>query len=134
MIQSVGMTKHQLRSMLILEGLFYTVLTLVSAYGLSALGVGVVVRAMVAGGYSTFRFTLRPLLFCTPILAALAVLIPWVCFHGIERQSIVERDVYKRQRSHFTGHCPAGRNFRNRAKKGRDIPSLFICKWQRARF
>ena len=91
MIQSVGMTKRQLRSMLILEGLFYTALTLVSAYGLSALGVGVVVRAMVAGGYSTFRFTLRPLLFCTPILAAIAVVIPWVCFHGIEKQSIVER-------------------------------------------
>ena len=42
-------------------------------------------------GYSTFRFTLLPLLICTPILIGLAVLIPYLCFKNLEKQSVVER-------------------------------------------
>mgnify|MGYP003283418497 FL=1 len=91
MIQSVGMTKPQLRKMLITEGLSYAVLTLLASYLLSAFGVGVVVRAMVSGGFSTFRFTLLPLVICTPILLFFAVLIPYLCFRNLEKQSIVER-------------------------------------------
>ena len=90
-IQSVGMTKKQLNRMLVDEGLYYAVLTLLASYVLSAVGVGVVVRAMVAGGFTTFRFTLLPLLICTPILLIFAVLIPYLCFRNLEKHSIVER-------------------------------------------
>lgn len=93
MIQSVGMTKRQLRQMLIYEGLYYAGLTLSAAYVLGALTVGVILRAMVtaADGYSTFRFTLLPLVCCTPVLLAVALVIPYLCFRHLERQSIVER-------------------------------------------
>ena len=91
MIQSVGMTKRQLCRMLVYEGLFYAALTLIAAYAISTLAVGVVVRAMVEGGFTTFRFTLLPLGICTPILLAFAVLIPYLCFRNLEKQSIVER-------------------------------------------
>lgn len=92
MIQSVGMTKRQLRSMLIDEGLYYAVSTLVVSYILSALGVLVGVRMMVAGNWTaTFHFTLMPLVICTPILIVFAVLIPYICFKNLEKQSIVER-------------------------------------------
>ena len=90
-IQSVGMTKKQLNRMLVNEGLFYAVLTLVASYLLSSLAVGVVVRAMVEGGFTTFRFTLLPLAVCTPILLAFAILIPYRCFRNLEKHSIVER-------------------------------------------
>ena len=53
--------------------------------------VGVVIRAMVEGGFTTFRFTLLPLLICTPLLLIFAVLIPCCCFRNLEKQSIVER-------------------------------------------
>ncbi len=46
---------------------------------------------MVAGGFTTFRFTLLPLNICTPLLVAFAVLIPFACFKDLEKQSIVER-------------------------------------------
>ena len=52
---------------------------------------GVVVRAMVEGGFTTFRFTLLPLAVCTPILLAFAILIPYRCFRNLEKHSIVER-------------------------------------------
>lgn len=91
MIQSVGMTKRQLRRMLTFEGLYYVGITLAVSYVLSALTVGVIVRALVADGFATFRFTLMPLAGCTPILIALAFLLPYLCFKNLERQSVVER-------------------------------------------
>lgn len=91
MIQSVGMTKRQLRKMLIFEGLFYAAVTLAASYLTSALAVGIGVRAMTANEFSTFHFTLMPLMVCTPILLAFAVLIPFLCFKNLEKQSIVER-------------------------------------------
>ncbi len=90
-IQSVGMTKNQLCRMLAYEGIFYAALTLAASYLISSLAVGVVIRAMVAGGFTTFRFTLLPLGICTPILLVFAVLIPFLCFKNLEKQSIVER-------------------------------------------
>lgn len=92
MLQSIGMTRRQLRNMLIDEGLYYAGITLVLSYLLSALVVGVGVRLLVAGDWTaTFHFTLLPLVICTPILFAFAVLIPVCCFKNIEKQSIVER-------------------------------------------
>ncbi len=92
MLQSIGMTRRQLRNMLISEGLYYAGITLALSYVLSALVVGVGVRLLVAGDWTaTFHFTLLPLVICTPILLAFAVLIPVCCFKNIEKQSIVER-------------------------------------------
>lgn len=91
MMQSVGMTKRQLRMMLIYEGIYYAGMTLVISYILGSITVGVIVSTMVAGGFSTFHFTLLPLAICTPVLIAFAVVIPYFCFKNLEKQSIVER-------------------------------------------
>ncbi len=91
-IQSVGMTKRQLRGMLIAEGLFYAGATLLFSWILGTFAVAFGVRAMVAADWTaTFHFTLMPLAVCTPMLIALAVLIPYLCFKNLEKQSIVER-------------------------------------------
>ncbi len=91
MIQSVGMTRKQLCRMLIYEGLCYAAITLVVSFLVSALAVGVGIRAMVEGGFTTFRFTLLPLFICAPILLGFAVAVPYACFRNLEKQSIVER-------------------------------------------
>lgn len=91
MIQSVGMTKMQLCKLLVFEGLDYVGLTLIVSYICSALSVGIGVRAMIAGGFTTFRFTLLPLAVCTPLLLVLATLIPYLCFKNLEKDSLVER-------------------------------------------
>ena len=91
MIQSVGMTKKQLCRMLVYEGLYYAGITLAASYVISAATVGVGIRAMVEGGFTTFHFTLFPLMICTPILLIFAILIPYLCFKNLEKQSIVER-------------------------------------------
>ena len=92
MIQSIGMTKRQLRSMLIDEGLYYAGSTLLASYALGALAVGIGVRMMVDADWTaTFHFTLLPLVICTPVLLVFAILIPYICFRNLEKQSIVER-------------------------------------------
>lgn len=92
MIQSVGMTKRQLRSMLICEGLYYAGGTLAVSYILGAAAVAFGVRMMVSGSWTaTFQFTILPLVICTPILIFFAILIPYICFRNLEKQSIVER-------------------------------------------
>lgn len=91
MIQSVGMTKKQLCRMLLYEGFYYAGITAVVSVAGSALAVGVGVRWMAQGGFTTFRFTLAPLAVCIPAILAFAALIPYLCFCNLERQSLVER-------------------------------------------
>lgn len=92
MIQSIGMTKRQLRGMLVDEGLMYAGSTLAASYVLGTLAVMFGVRAMVSADWTaTYRFTLLPLIICTPILIIFAILIPYLCFKNLEKQSIVER-------------------------------------------
>ena len=91
MMQSVGMTKSQLCKLLVWEGMDYAWITLLCTYVISSLAVGIGVRAMVEGGLTTFRFTLLPLVICTPPLLLFAVLVPYLCFHNLEKDSLVER-------------------------------------------
>lgn len=91
MIQSVGMTKWQLRRMLTFEGLYYAGITLAVSYVLGSVTVGILLRMIVPDSYSTFQFTLLPLIVCTPILLVLAVLIPYICFQKLEKRSVAER-------------------------------------------
>lgn len=92
MIQSVGMTKRQIRWMLIDEGLLYGGITLAASCLPGALAVGAGVRIMVEGNWTeTFHFTLFPLAVCAPLLIGFAVLVPYLCFKNLEKQSIVER-------------------------------------------
>lgn len=91
MMQSVGMTKPQLCKLLVWEGMDYAWITLVCTYVISSLAVGIGVRTMVEGGFTTFRFTLLPLVLCTPLLLLFALLVPWLCFRNLEKDSLVER-------------------------------------------
>lgn len=92
MIQSIGMTRRQLCRMLVDEGLIFAGITLTASYVLGAAAVATGVRWIVSGDWTaTFHFTLMPLIICTPILIAFAILIPYICFRNLEKQSIVER-------------------------------------------
>lgn len=91
MMQSVGMTKKQLCKLLVYEGTDYAWITLLITYAVSSLAVGIGVRAMVEGGFTTFRFTLLPLVVCTPVLIVFALIVPYLCFRNLEKDSLVER-------------------------------------------
>lgn len=92
MLQSIGMTKKQMNEMLIWEGLTYagltagfvlTIGTLISYFGVSAFMGGI--------WFFKFNFTIAPVLICIPILFALAVIVPVICYKIASKDSIVER-------------------------------------------
>ncbi len=92
MLQSVGMTGRQVLKMLVLEGLGYSVLGILSSLILATLVNVTALRSITAGmDYFTYRFTLTPALLCAIPLLAVTALVPWLCYRRMAKASIVER-------------------------------------------
>ena len=92
MLQSVGMTGKQLRSMLIGEGGIYAgitfLFTLTLGSVLSYLGVQAIAHEI---WFFVYRFTLVPVLICVPVLILVTVLVPTIAYRFLIKQSVVER-------------------------------------------
>jgi len=92
MLQSIGLTDRQLCGMLIYEGLYYALATMITS-----LILGIIISCGIINGvvsklwFFSYQFTITPLLISFPILIIILVLIPFAAFHGANRQSIVER-------------------------------------------
>ena len=91
-LQSIGMTARQLRTMLALEGLFYTVGAALLALALivvTAPFVGPTLNGMI--WFFTYRFTVWPIAVVLPLFGALGILIPVLSCRAAQRYSVVER-------------------------------------------
>lgn len=91
-LQSIGMTGKQLKTMLVYEGLFYA---------LGAAGISLVLTlilgpvAFKAVGslfwFFTYRLTLAPFLVVIPVFALLGALVPLAVYRSVSKSTIVER-------------------------------------------
>ena len=91
-LQSIGMTRGQLRTVLRWEGGCYAVLTAAISAVLSVCCSLLIVRPFSANiWFMSFQFVFWPLAVILPILFVLAVWIPMVAYRSADRQSIVER-------------------------------------------
>ena len=92
MLQSVGMTTKQTERTLLLEGVLYSVFTL-----LFTLTIGYFISQMmitsITGGsrFMNNYFTIMPSLLCFPALLAISAIVPLLCQRTVGKQSIVER-------------------------------------------
>ena len=90
-LQSVGMTGKQLKTMLVCEGLYYTMLSA----GLSLLLIGLLGPLLGAVcnvfWFFTYRFTVLPVLVVTPLFLLLGALVPLAVYRRLARTTIVER-------------------------------------------
>jgi len=84
MMQSIGMSSHQLRNMLMIEGGYILVFSLVITLILT-LPLG-----LLMSGHLTFSF-LIPLLYCTIILCCLIAVISYQGYKFLCKESIIER-------------------------------------------
>lgn len=92
MLQSIGMTKKQLKAMVVLEGLYYSALILLTTLVFGALATEIGVKAYLSGSWtSTYKFTILPIIACSPVIVLFSALIPYVCFANLDKQSIIER-------------------------------------------
>ncbi len=91
MLQSVGMTGKQMNTMLVYEGLYYTMLSAALALVLSA-GLGPLVGSLCSAfWFFTYQFTILPVLAVIPLFLILGILIPLLMYRSVNRRTIVER-------------------------------------------
>ena len=91
-LQSIGMTGRQLVCMLMLEGLYYTLLAMAVSTVLSVT-LGPLIGAGCANvfWFFVYKFSVLPLAVLLPVFILLGLAIPLVTYRGTARQSIVER-------------------------------------------
>lgn len=91
-LQSIGMTGRQLKTMLVWEGLFYGIVSLLIAL-LLALGLGPLSAGALENlfWFFTYRLTVSPVLILLPIFLALGCLVPLGVYRVVARSSVVER-------------------------------------------
>lgn len=92
MLQSIGMTAKQLRRMLVIEGLLYT-LGAVALAAVLVLAISPFAGEAVGGIFFWFSYrpTYWPLAVAAPVFAAVGVLIPLASVHRMQRNSVVDR-------------------------------------------
>lgn len=91
-LQSIGMTTRQLRTMLAIEGLLYTAGAAALALGIilvSAPFLGPVLNRMI--WFFTYRLTLWPIGVVLPLFAALGIGIPMLTSRAVQHIPVVER-------------------------------------------
>ncbi len=92
MLQSVGMTGRQLKTMLVYEGMLY-------AFGAVLLSLVLSIAAEPLAGhvmenmwwFFSFKFTLMPMVIIVPAFLVLGVVLPLIIYHFAAKKSIVER-------------------------------------------
>ncbi len=92
MLQSIGMTGTQLKQMLMLEGLLYTVCSLVLCALLNLI-LAPVMRPALEGvfWFFTYKFTMGPILLISPVFAVIGILVPLVVLHFTGKSTISDR-------------------------------------------
>ena len=91
-LQSVGMTGKQLKTMLVYEGLYYTVLSM-----LVSLAAAVVLGPVIGGACSdifwffSYHLTVLPLVVVLPVFLLLGAVTPLAVYRWAARATVVER-------------------------------------------
>lgn len=92
MMQSIGMTKKQLRNLLIMEGLNISIITLFFSYFFSLIAIcGGVSAYLKTQWTATYHFSIAPLLIATPVLILLPIIVSVICFSHMQKTEIIER-------------------------------------------
>jgi len=92
MMQSVGMSRRQLVSMLCFEGTYYALFTAASAAVLGILLSVIIVRPLCGQiWFLSYQPVLWPLLAAIPALLICGAVIPLISYHSTDKQSLVER-------------------------------------------
>ena len=91
-LQSVGMTGKQLKTMLVFEGLYYTLLALAVSLVMTVC-IGPLMGTVLSDvfWFFSYRLTVTPILVILPIFLALGALVPLWTYRSVSKRTIVER-------------------------------------------
>ena len=91
-LQSVGMTGNQLKTMLVFEGLCYAAGSIIASLILSLI-TGPVMSSVFESmfWFFSYKFTIAPVLAVAPIFILLGIIMPLITYKSASKHSIVER-------------------------------------------
>ncbi|MGL5756282.1 MAG: ABC transporter permease [Paraclostridium sp.] len=90
MIEAVGMTKKQLKKMLILEGLYYGIIITCINLTLGSLGTFIGFNIMKLR-YSVYTYPVGALILCIVAVFLISLIVPLIVYKQVSKDSIVER-------------------------------------------
>ncbi|MGN1089082.1 MAG: FtsX-like permease family protein, partial [Huintestinicola sp.] len=91
-LQSVGMTGKQLKTMLVFEGLYYALGAALSALLLSVVFSPLTAKALESMfWFFSYKFTVMPILITIPLFTILGIILPLITYRFTAKKSIVER-------------------------------------------
>ncbi|MDR2889932.1 MAG: ABC transporter permease, partial [Lachnospiraceae bacterium] len=90
-LQAIGMTGRQLKIMLIWEGLYHTIGSVLIALILIVATAPLLGPAFGVFWFFSYRFTILPILIILPAFTLLGVLLPLISYHFAAKHSVVER-------------------------------------------
>lgn len=91
-LQSVGMTGSQLKTMLVFEGLYYSLGAALSALLLSVVFSPLTAKALESMfWFFSYKFTVTPILITIPLFTLLGIILPLITYSFTVKKSIVER-------------------------------------------
>ena len=90
-LQAIGMTGKQVRSMLMTEGLMYSLGSGGISFIFSMMFIPVVYKLASGFGYYSNTFSIAPVLIAIPIMAILGITVPILSFEKISKDSIIDR-------------------------------------------
>lgn len=91
--QSLGMTGEQLKKLIILEGILYSLLMALVLIPADVLFARIVMPGVIRdfSWASVYHFTLLPLWIALPVMILLAMAVPLLCLHAVTKGTIQER-------------------------------------------
>ena len=91
MMQAIGMTRRQLTKLVIVEGLYYALLTIVFSLAAGCIFSLTIVRKLSEGmWFMKYQFLITPMLIVFTVLILLGVLVPYLAFRFGNSGSVVE--------------------------------------------
>ena len=91
MMRSIGMTKRQLLHALMVESGMYFILSLIAALITGFVVSVLLLKPLISGiWFATFKLTLMPILYVSPLLATFSMVIPVAAYIDIKKSSIIE--------------------------------------------
>ncbi|MGW9527953.1 ABC transporter permease [Paenibacillus terrae] len=91
-LQSIGMTNKQLKTMLIYEGMYYVLGTSICSILLGSLFSVLIAKPLSAQiWFMSYRFIIWPLILVLPVLLVLGICLPLAIYSLSDRKTIVER-------------------------------------------
>lgn len=92
MMQSIGMTKKQLISMLSIEGFYYAMMTIIFSLSFSTIVSLLIIRNFSKQiWFMSYNFTVLPIIICALPLVLFGAIVPIIIFKSSNKQSIIER-------------------------------------------